>query len=150
MEDQIPLWKVVILEKSELITFGYFINGEKWGLDHMDDSILSNPWLVKISQNCYVNMLYVIEGLGRHSQLKINLKKHDLVPKEVSLEFVMLHEEIRKILETKTSSDKLDNLLILTRRMKVNYKNFWESSFLHQLDENRLFDRVGSISSKRN
>ncbi|UZJ63271.1 hypothetical protein OKW96_12160 [Sphingobacterium sp. KU25419] len=106
LEERIPLWKVVMLEKSEMITFGYFINGEKWGFDHIDDSILNNPWLVKISQNCYVNMLYVIEGLTRHSQLKMKLKKENQGLKEVNFELVVLHEDIRKILERR--QDRID------------------------------------------
>lgn len=150
LEQDIPLWKVVILEKSELIMFGYFINGEKWALHHVDDKILSNPWLVKVSQNCYINMLYVVDGLCRRSMLKMDLKMGNRVSKEVNMELVILHEEIRAILLSTTNSDKLDQLLIVTRRMKVNYKNFWESTFLEQLDENRLMDPVGSINRKNN
>ncbi|MEN5232874.1 hypothetical protein [Sphingobacterium faecium] len=148
LDDQIPLWKVVMLEKSEMVTFGYFINGEKWGLDHMDDSILSNPWLVKISQNCYVNMLYVIEGLSRRSQLKMKLKKENALSKEVTFELVMLHEEIRKIMEKTTGSDRLEKLLMITRRMKVNYKKFWDKEALSVLDENKLMANVGTIHGK--
>lgn len=150
LEQEIPLWKVVVLEKSEWIMFGYFINGEKWALHHVDDQILSNPWLVKVSQNCYVNMLYVVDGLCRRSMLKVDLKTGNRVSKEVNMELVILHEEIRAILLSTTNSDKLDKLLIVTRRMKVNYKNFWESTFLDQLDENRLRDPVGSIHHTNN
>ena len=148
LEDHIPLWKVVMLEKSEMVTFGYFINGEKWGLDHMDDSILSNPWLVKISQNCYVNMLYVIEGLSRRSQLKMKLKKENGLSKEVNFELVVLEEEIRKIMEKTTESDRLEKLLMITRRMKVNYKKFWDKEALSVLDENKLMASVGTIHGK--
>ena len=114
----------------------------------MDDSILSNPWLVKISQNCYVNMLYVIEGLSRRSQLKMELKKENALSKEFNFELVMLQEEIRKIMEKTTESDRLEKLLMITRRMKVNYKKFWDKEALSVLDENKLKASVGTIHGK--
>lgn len=148
LDNDIPLWNVVILEKTEFITFGYFVNGEKWGFQQFDDAILSNPWLVKISQNCYINMLYVVDDLYRRRMVKVDLKDRDTMAKEVNCELVMLNEEIRSILETHTDANKLDTLLILTRRMKVNYKNFWNSTSLQELDESRLGDIVGSIHIK--
>lgn len=146
LRDDIPLWKVVFFEKTATVTFGYFVNGEKWALLNFDDNILNNPWVIKINQNSYINMLYVLEKSDYRVLLKAN-QQMDETPKKVNrTEIVALYGQVRMGLEDVIDSEKLDLLLQISRRMKdKNYTNFWKETRLQQLDESKLEDRIGKI-----
>lgn len=146
LRGDIPLWTVVFFEKTATVTFGYFVNGEKWALLNFDDTILNNPWVIKINQNSYINMLYVLEKPDYRVLLKEN-QQIDEVPKKANrIEVVALYEQVRMGLEVVTDSQKLDLLLQISRRMKdKNYTNFWKEAYLQQLDESKLEDRIETI-----
>lgn len=146
LNEDIPLWKLVLFEKTATVMFGYFANGEKWALLNFDDTILNNPWVIKINQSTYVNMLYVLEKTDYRVILKINEQVSERPKKEIRVEVVTLYEQVQRRLEAVIDCEKMDFLLQISRRMKYkNYNNFWEDTYLQQLDESRLEDRVGSI-----
>lgn len=146
LKDSIPLWKIVVLEKTEKVTFGYFINGEKWSFLEFNDRILTNPWLVKVSQHCYVNMLYVSEILNRKLRDKKHVDKDTSKDAKMNDDQVVLNSKVRELLDPLMDLEKLDLLLFLTRRMKHNFKEFWKRENMDALDERLLEDTVGSIT----
>lgn len=146
LRDNIPLWKVVFFEKIGAVTFGYFANGEKWALLNFDDAILNNPWVLKINQNCFINMLYVREKPDCRNMLKVNQKIGEVCNKMNRVEIVALYEPVRAVLDAVIDPEKLDLLLQISRRMKdKNYTNFWKDTHLQLLDGSRLEDCVGRI-----
>jgi len=142
IEGNIPLWKIVFFEKTATITFAYFVNGEKWGLHHFNSAILDNPWVVKINQSSYVNMLYVPDK----SDYRVVLKVSDDKKKENRVEIVRLYATIRTALNAVNDPGKIDLMLVISRRMKdKNYANFWKDDFQKQLNVRDLEEGVGSI-----
>ncbi|UIR54648.1 hypothetical protein LZQ00_10210 [Sphingobacterium sp. SRCM116780] len=128
-ELNIPLWKAVLFEKTEICTFAVFANGEKWMIK--DEHILINPWVVKIGRSVYANMLYFEQEVGAKDILQMD---RDAKNRIVSI----------------MAAHKLDMLLLLTRRMKANFKSFWEIDHLLQMDENRLYDTFQIFGARQN
>lgn len=146
IEGNIPLWKIVFFQKTATITFAYFVNGEKWGLHHFNNTILDNPWVVKINQSSYVNMLYVPDKSDYRIVLKVSQKNVDGTTKENRVEIVRLYATIRTALDLITDPEKLDLILMISRRMKdKHYAHFWKNDHQQQLHISDLEEGVGRI-----
>lgn len=146
LDGDIPFWKMVIIEKTAHVHFGYFLNGEKWALQSIDHTIFNNPWLVKISQNIFINMLYVLKAPDDRDLVVINREQTDEELSERSIEIITLHKKIRTALEAAVDPGRLDVLLKLSRRMKdKNYNKFWKEINIEKLDESALRALIGRI-----
>lgn len=142
LKNELPLWKVVAFEKKERVAIAYFANGEKWIIHDFDDVILLNLWLVKINQNCYVNMLYAAQELGSVRVPAVGVKSGEKAKRS---ECILLRVEIKEKLLKVIDADKLHSLLQISRRMKSNYVVFRTEAHQQQLDESRLGDTFVKI-----
>ena len=123
------VYHVLLVHLYAGLCFVFLLNGSQLIIaKELAGRLLSNPWLVKISQEVFVNMLF-------YKQEPVAL------PSKNRNSMVQLNSPYREQLLAIYTADKVDSWLVLTRRLKDNFIGFWDTDRLQQMDESRLRDR---------
>ncbi|MDH5825880.1 hypothetical protein [Sphingobacterium faecium] len=145
LEGQIPLWKAVVFERTKIITYAYFANGEKWVLHDIDNAVFDNPWVIKISNNYHLNMLYATLERKKLMLKKAHGNKLKSPKKLQKVDVLILHGNVVNVLLEVMKVNQLNYMLIISRRMFDNYENFCRLAELKKLDVEQLGDDFGRI-----
>lgn len=123
------VYHVLLVHIYAGVCFVFLVNGSQLIIaKERAEKLLSNPWLVKISQEVFINMLFYKQELMA-------------LPSKSRNSLVQLNSPYREQLLAIYTVDKVDNWLVLTRRLKDNFIGFWGTERLQQMDESRLRDR---------
>ncbi|AIM37960.1 hypothetical protein KO02_15625 [Sphingobacterium sp. ML3W] len=125
------VFELMIMERVENAYFAIYADGSKWLLPTVvANQLMENPWMVKISKDAFVNMLYCEKNLkpGVHGSGKKD---------------VVMVAFFRAIIDDKLGNERMTKLL-KTGRLKERYDNFWEYDNLLKMDVARLYDTFHS------
>lgn len=123
--------ELIIIERVETVYFGIYANGKKWLLpNEAVEALLNNPWIVKLNNKAFVNMLYC---------------KKNMLPviKGSKIKRVELISFFRTQLDENLDTKHIDELLE-TERLRPNFEKFWEYDRLLKMDASRLYDTFRS------
>lgn len=123
--------ELVIIERVKTVYFGIYANGSKWLLpNEAVETLLNNPWIVKLSNKAFVNMLYCKKNMltgTRGSKIKR----------------VELIGFFRARMDENLNTKRIDELL-KSERLRSNFEKFWEYDRLLKMDASRLYNTFRS------